>query len=273
MIPPALFDTHAHLDMPRFQGDHRAVLERARAAGVHDVLVPGVHPHTFEGLHTLASQAWPVRLHQAWGLHPQVIPDVDPAHEHQVLAAVEAMCARVPPLAVGECGLDYRIDLSLAPKDRQRRILRFHLALARRLRLPVLLHCLSAHEDMLAELKACGPFPDGVVMHSFSGSSEQLLPFVKLDAFISFAGPVSWANARKAPRAARDCPAPLLLCETDAPDQSPEPVRGQRNEPAHLIHVVNALAAARGEDALETASTCTRNALRLFRLGPPSEVG
>lgn len=269
MTAPELFDTHAHLDMPRFDGDHAGVLERAGAAGVRDVVIPGVHPDTFDGLAALVTTGGPVRLHAAWGLHPQIIPEIPEGEDDSVLERVDGMFERAAAVAVGECGLDYRIDLSRASKERQRRILRFHLALARRRKLPVLLHCLSAHDDMLAELKACGPFPDGVVMHSFSGSSEQMGPFVKLGAFISFAGPVSWPGARKAPRAAHDCPPGLLLCETDSPDQSPVPVRGERNEPAHLVHVVTALASARGETFERVAETTTRNARQLFRLPPP----
>lgn len=261
-----LVDTHCHLDVDRMDGVRAAALERAWSAGVTHLVIPGIHPGSFGALANVCGGPSPVRMVPAWGLHPQWLPDNPVDQDAHAFAAVVDQCARHPPVAVGECGLDHRVvDLNVAPPERQATVLRWHLDLARQLHLPVLLHCLSAHDAMLRILDDL-PLRDGGIMHSFSGSAEVMRAFVKRGLHISFAGPVSWNGARKAPRAAAECPSELLLAETDAPDQAPTPVRGTLNEPAHLVHVVRALAAARGEDPPVTAALTTRNAHRLLRL-------
>jgi TatD DNase family protein len=259
-------DTHCHLDAAAFDADRAATLQRAADAGVTDIMLPGVHPRSFTRLLDLQAECGVVRLHTAFGLHPQLLPELPPEQDDVILAAIAEMCVKHRPLAIGECGLDHRVDSRLAPHARQRRVLAFHLQLARRLELPVLLHCLSAHEDLAQELDAAGELPQGGVMHSFSGSAEQMMQFVQRGLHISFAGPITWPGARKAPRCAAVCPPERLLAETDAPDQAPEPVRGQRNEPANMVHVVAALARARQETEQDTAALCVGNARRLLGL-------
>ncbi|MEW5855747.1 MAG: TatD family hydrolase, partial [Myxococcota bacterium] len=190
-----LVDTHCHLDSARFGADVPEILERAAGAGVMDVVLPGVWPDGFEGLLRLSLQPSPVRLHVAWGLHPQVLPDVPAGADDVAMEEVRRMCERHRPVGIGECGLDYRVDTVAAPPERQRRVLRFHLELARDLRLPVLLHCLSAHDDLLVELDRVGPLPAGGIMHSYSGSAEQARPFLKRGLHLSFTGPVTWTGA------------------------------------------------------------------------------
>lgn len=268
-----LIDTHCHLDNERLAEDRADILARARNAGITDIILPGVWINGFASIQQLAENASsPVRLHAAFGLHPQVLPLVPPQEDAPALATLRQQCSTYRPVAVGECGLDYRVDMSAAPRERQRAVLRAQLELARELRIPVLLHCLSAHEDLVREIDAVGGLPAGGVMHSFSGSAQQVAAFVQRGLHLSFAGPISWPGARKPAEAARCCPAERLLCETDAPDQPPHPHRGERNEPAMLLHVLRALAAAREEPVATTARLCTENARRVFRLGGPADT-
>jgi TatD DNase family protein len=239
-------------------------MERARRAGVSHIVVPTVWPDDFAAAWDVADRAGPVRCHVALGLHPQALPDSPADQDHLALDALRQACAARRPAALGECGLDYRVDLEAAPRERQRHVLRDHLLLANALRLPVLLHCLAAHNDLAALIDDVGGLPAGGVMHAFSGSAEQVDLFVKRGLCLSFAGPVTWPGARKPTRAAAACPGWALLCETDAPDQTPHPYRGTRNEPAYLPLVVEALARARGEGVGETARLCTENARRVL---------
>ena len=261
-----MIDTHCHLDGPAFDSDRSAVLARARDAGVTDLVVPAVHPDGWARLIDLA-RANP-GVHFALGIHPQALPAIDPADDDRNLADLESWLARGGAVAVGECGLDGPTAAAGAPLDRQRSILRGHLAIARRLGLPLILHSLRAHELLRETLEHDG-VPAGGVLHSFSGSAEQLPPFAALGLHLSFAGPVTYDSARKPLAAARAVPPERLLVETDAPDQTPRPHRGTRNEPAHLRLVLSAVAAARGETESSVESLTSANARRLFRLPLP----
>jgi TatD DNase family protein len=260
-----VIDTHCHLDGSAFEADRDAVMERARAAGVTDVVVPAVEPGGWARL--LALCAGSQGLHAALGIHPQALPGIAPADDDRHLSDLETLLNRGVAVAVGECGLDGPTAASGAPLDRQRAVLRGHLAIARRLGLPVLLHSLRAHDALREELERDG-VPWGGVLHSFSGSAEQVPPFAALGLHFSFAGPVTYEAARKPLAAARAVPPDRLLVETDAPDQTPHPHRGSRNEPSYLPLVLEALAGAVGSSPADLEELTTRNARRLLRLTP-----
>jgi TatD DNase family protein len=258
-----MIDTHCHLDRPEFDADRDAALARARAAGVTDLVVPAIGPEGWEGLAALAAANQGV--HFGLGVHPQLLPELDPRGDDRRLAELEAALSRGGAVAVGECGLDGGTAEAGAPLDRQIAVLRGHLALARRFGLPVILHALRALDPLLAVLRE-EPLPAGGVLHSFSGSAEQVGPFAALGLHFSFAGPVTYERARKPLQAARAVPPGRLLLETDAPDQTPRPHRG-RNEPALLPLVAGALAAALGRSPAELEADTAANARALFRLG------
>lgn len=261
-----MIDSHCHLDKPEFDADRDGVLARARAAGVSDVVVPAVGPDAWDGLLRWAARA--PGVHVALGIHPQLLPELDPAGDGARLAALEAALARGGAVAIGECGLDGPSVARGAPMDRQVAVLRGHLALARRFGLPVILHALRAHEPLLA-LLAEEPLPDGGVLHSFSGSAEQVPAYARHGLHFAFAGPVTYERARKPLAAARAVPRDRLLVETDAPDQTPRPHRG-RCEPAYVVEVAAAVAGAIGATVAEVDALTTANARRLFRLPPVS---
>jgi TatD DNase family protein len=266
-----MIDTHCHLDGPAFDADRGEVLARARAAGVTDVVVPAVGPDGWAALRAL-SAAEP-SVHFGLGIHPQLVPELDPRGDDRLLADLEAALACGGAVAVGECGLDGPSTDAGAPLDRQVALLRGQLALARRFGLPVILHVLRTHDAALAVLRE-EPLPHGGVLHSWSGSAEQVGPFAALGLHFSFAGPISYERARKPAAAARAVPADRLLLETDAPDQTPRPARG-RNEPALLPLVAAGVAAALGATAAEVGRRTAENARALFRLRgePPSQPG
>ena len=262
-----MIDTHCHLDMPEFDGDRAQALARAAAAGVQMILVPGVRPRTFSAISDLARMCGDRQtpaVVTAFGVHPQVVTELDTveralALDPDRLAAMARDCGAV---AIGECGLDgATADLPL-----QESIFRAQVRAARAAGLPLVIHVFRAHglaPRILAEEKA-GEV--GGVMHSYSGGVGLLGVYRDLGLYFSFAGPVTYSNARRPLEAARAVPDALLLAETDAPDQAPEPHRGQRSEPAFVAEVIAGLAAARRQDPRETAALTTRNARRLFRL-------
>ncbi|WP_242372609.1 MULTISPECIES: TatD family hydrolase [Anaeromyxobacter] len=259
-----MIDTHCHLDKLEFAPDRDRVLERARAAGVSEVVVPAIGPDGWAGLAGWA-RANP-GVHFGLGLHPQLLPELDPRDDARHLAALEAALAEGGAVAVGECGLDGPSVAAGAPLERQVRVLRAHLALARRHRLPVVLHCLKLHEPLIALLEEA-PLPAGGVLHSFSGSADQVKGYLRFGLHFSFAGPVTYERARRPIAAVQAVPPDRLLLETDAPDQTPRPHRG-RNEPAFLPEIASAVARATGRSVEEVDALTTANARALFRLGP-----
>ncbi len=261
-LEPAVIDTHCHLDKPEFDADREAVLSRARGAGVTDIVVPAVGPDRWDALAAWASRT--PGLHFGLGIHPQLLPELDAAGDDRRLADLEAALAPGGAVGIGEGGLDGPSVDAGAAMDRQVAVLRAHLRLARRLGLPVMLHCLGAHEPMLSLLEE-EPLPAGGVLHSYSGSADQVRGYLRHGLHFSFAGPVTYERARKPLEAARAVPRERLLLETDAPDQTPRPHRG-RNEPAFLPGIAAALAAAIGVAPAELDALTTANARALFRL-------
>lgn len=253
--PFKLFDSHAHLDASEFDPDRAEVLRRARDVGVGDVLVPAVTADGWPKLHELC--AADPGLHPAYGLHPcflsrQVEDDI---------ARLEDWLGGHPAVAVGECGLDH-FEPGL-DRDRQLRVLHAHFELSHRFDLPLVLHARHAFAQVIEALRAFGKPLRGLV-HSFSGSLEQARELARIGFSVGIGGPVTHERAQRLRRMVASLPVECLLLETDAPDQPGLQHRGERNEPAYLIEVLQCVAGLRGVDAAELAHTTTENARRLF---------
>lgn len=264
-----MIDTHCHLDASRFDEDRADVLARAWAAGLQGIVIPAVGPDTWEPLLALPRQD--ARIQVGLGIHPQFLPSLPPEHDDAHLERLDALLSQGGAVAVGECGLDMPSTVG-APMERQVRVLRGHLALARKHGLPVLMHCHRAHPALIELLKE-EAFPEaGILMHSYSGGAELARFYIQKGCYFSFAGPVTWAEARKPLDALRVIPPERLMAETDAPDQAPTPHRGQRSEPGYLPLIIEGMARARGEPVEVLAQRTTENARRLFReaFPPPS---
>jgi TatD DNase family protein len=257
-----VIDSHCHLDVAAFDADREAVLARAAAAGITGILVPAIRPRTWPALVALA-RAHAGVLRVALGVHPQVVPELDagelPADLPEALARA---CEQAGPLAVaiGECGLDG----GTGERELQQTILRAHVRAARALGKPLVVHVLRAHDLAPQVLREERASEVGGVLHSYSGGAELVAVYRDLGFAFSFAGPVTYPNARKPLDAARAVPDELLLAETDAPDQAPVAHRGRRSEPAFLADVVAGLAAARGQPVAEVAALTAENARRMF---------
>lgn len=252
-----MIDTHCHLDLPIFDEDRAEVLARAKAAGVTCV-VPAVRPSTWDG--TIA-----VGVAFALGVHPQVVPELSAA-ERALAADADALVAAIAgrgAIAVGECGLDG----GTGDRDLQEQIFRAHLRAAKALALPVIVHVLRAHDAAPRILREEGVTAG--VMHSYSGGADLVPVYAALGLACSFAGPITYDNARRPIEAARAVPAELLLAETDAPDQAPARYRGQRSEPHMVAEVIAGLARARGVAVDELAALTTANARRVLGVLDP----
>lgn len=249
-----LVDSHCHLDVPEFDADRDAVIDRAISAGVLQQVVPAISAQGWENLHALceANQA----LHPAYGLHPMYLDE----HADGDLARLDAWLQTHRAVAVGECGLDYFVEG--LDRDRQQYFFEGQLALARKHDLPVIVHARKAVEAVIAAIRKGGP-SRGVV-HSYSGSIEQARQLWDLGYLVGLGGPVTYDRAKRLRRIAAEMPLEFLVLETDAPDQPDARHRGQRNEPSRLPNVLQAIADLRTEGADRIAAATTANARRLF---------
>jgi TatD DNase family protein len=245
-----VIDTHAHLD----PAEATEVLARAREAGVERVIAVAT---TLAGAReTLALAEHHDGVYACLGVHPHNAGDSDADR----LDELSPLLADERAVAVGETGLDYFRDY--APRPAQRRLFERQLELAREHGKPVVIHTRAADDDTLAVLAG---FDGTVVLHCFS-SPPLLEPALERGWYVSFAGNVTYPNAKDLRIAARAVPADRLLAETDSPYLSPQPVRGRRNEPANVVHTLAALAEARSVDAGALAEQIDANASAAFRL-------
>jgi TatD DNase family protein len=245
-----VIDTHAHLDACADPPDE--LVRRAREAGVGTILTVGTTIDRGRTALELADRH--EEVFAILGIHPHEATD-----DHD-LAEVRDLLAHPRAVAVGETGLDFFRDY--APHERQRALFRLHLELASDVRKPVVIHNRAADADVLEELAS---FDGTVVLHCFS-SPAALPSALERGYYVSFAGNLTYKNASELRLAATQVPRERLLTETDAPYLAPEPLRGRPNEPAHVVHTLAALAAARGEEVDELAAHVEDNARRAFGL-------
>lgn len=249
-----MIDTHAHLDacaeLPA------VVLERARAAGVRRVVAIGSGLESCRT--TLAIAEREDGVVAALGVHPHQAGTATAAD----VGELRRLLASPRAVAVGEAGLDYYRDY--APRRRQAELFQAQIDLAVELGKALVVHTRGADEETLAALEAL-PSAVPVILHCFS--SPALLPAaLERGYYVSFAGNVTYPKAASLRAAAVRVPADRLLAETDSPYLAPQPVRGRRNEPAHVVHVLAALALARREPASSLERRIEANAAAAFRL-------
>lgn len=264
-LPPApdplagpVTDAHAHLDACGCvdAADVAAAMDRAAAVGVTRVVTVA---------DDLESARWVVGaagghpgLYAAVALHPTRADTLDETTRQGLTELAGA--PRV--VAIGETGLDFYWPA--APHDAQREAFAWHIDLAKRVGLPLMIHDRNAHEAVLDVLHAEGA-PETVIFHCFSGDAGFARRCADAGFVLSFAGPVTFRNAPDLAEAARIVPAELILAETDAPFLTPHPHRGRRNEPFALPWTVRALAALRGVDEQEWCAILSATAERVYR--------
>ncbi|MBI2933388.1 MAG: TatD family hydrolase [Planctomycetes bacterium] len=251
-----LIDSHAHLDDAAFDADRDAVLERARRNDVRRIVTVGTDPTSCEKALAIAEAEDGVVA--ALGLHP---------HESDRcagddLARLRRLAASPKVVAIGETGLDYA--KKFAAVENQQALFRRHLALARELGKPVVIHCRDAHADTRAILREEG-IRRGVI-HCFSGHADDARDYLALGFHLSIAGPVTFANAHKLRETVRVIPLERLLIETDCPLLAPVPHRGRRNEPSYVLYVAAAVAREHDTTPERVAEITSRNACSLFSI-------
>ncbi len=242
----------------RYGGETKDVLQRARAAGVSRMTVIGTRAADSEAAVQLSENEEGVFC--AVGIHPNDVDDVDEKEWGRIKDLVDT--GEVS--AIGETGLDW--FRTVASKENQQLFFDRHIGLSQATELPLVIHTRESIRDVLNALaKATQQKPMTGVLHAFSGTAEEAAEALELGFYIGFAGMVTFRSAESLREVAKTVPLDRLLIETDSPFLSPEPLRGKRNEPAHVVHTARCLANIRGETIESLAAATTANACRLFR--------
>ncbi len=255
-----LIDTHAHLNDAKYDDDRDDCVNRAREAGVRQIVNIGSGYGFESNRRSLEVARTYAGVFSTVGLHPHEAAEWSPEIEAELVRL-----AKDPKVvAVGEIGLDYFYDN--AAVDVQHETFRKMVRLALRLDRPVVIHNRDAHEDTERILREEGQGAVRGVIHSFTGEPADAERFLKLGFYISIPGIVTFNKGENVRESARMVPEDKLLVETDSPYLTPIPFRGKRNEPAYVKYVLERIATERKADPEVLAAQTTRNARTLFGL-------
>ena len=249
-------DSHAHIVCGDYQNDLESVLKRAEDAGVRRIMIMCTTEEEAEKAVSLVERD-PFRCQAAYGIHPE---DVKTGNERW-----ERFCEiiRHPLIScVGEIGLDYYWEKDR--KQEQKELFIRQIEEARIVRKPILVHSRDAIRDtyeIMKEHRISG------IMHCFSSSAEMAREFTKAGYYLAFGGAITFKNARHSKEAAAAVDQRWILSETDCPYMSPEPVRGTRNEPANIPHIVSVIASVCGKEKEEMKTVIAENYDRFLKEG------
>ncbi len=245
-----LIDSHVNLHAPAFAEDRSEVIARARQAGVGLMLTICDRLSNFPAVNAIA-EAEP----DVWctaGVHPHEAKDYQGLRADVLIDLAKG--GRV--VGIGECGLDYHYDLS--PREQQREVFAAHIAAAQVSGLPLVVHTREADEDMAEMLEAAHRTqPFKLLMHCYTSGAELARRTASLGAWFSVSGIATFKAAGDVRKVIADMPSDRIIVETDCPYLAPVPMRGRRNEPAYLLHVLAKLAEIRGWSPVEAETRTT----------------
>ena len=250
-----MIDSHSHLTMHRYNDDRDAVIARAVAAGVTQLLQVGCTLEDSRAVVALSARV--PGIYASVGVHPHQATTVNA----EVLDALETLLQHPKVLAWGEIGLDFYYDHS--PRDVQQAAFEAQLQRAIQCAVPVVIHTRQA-ESATLEMLRHHPLPRSGHVHCFTGTPGMAEHLLDMGLSIGFTGIVSFAKADNVREALRVVPLDRLLIETDSPYLAPLPHRGKRNEPAFVVHVAEAIAEVKKVPVTDILDHSTQNFYRLY---------
>ncbi|MBS1188780.1 MAG: TatD-related deoxyribonuclease [Rhodocyclaceae bacterium] len=250
-----LVDSHCHLDFPDLAARLPELLAAMADNDVGAAVCIGVNLEDFHQVLALAEVHQ--HLYATVGVHPEYQDVEEPTVER-----LTGLADHPKVIAIGETGLDYYWQKDRPEWQRQR--FRTHIRAAKSCAKPLVIHTRDSAEDTLRLLAEEGAETVGGVMHCFTENWEVASRALDLGFYLSFSGIVTFKNAVALKEVARRAPLDRILVETDSPYLAPVPHRGKTNQPAHVRHVAEELAALRGVSCAEIATATTENFFRLF---------
>ena len=253
-----MIDSHAHYDDEKFDMDRDQVLQDCITHGVTHILNAGSHLESPKKSIELAKKH--PFVYAAVGVHPHDVSECD----INTIDTLTSFSEADKVVAIGEIGLDYHYDFS--PREVQREWFAKQIALARKLKLPIIIHDRESHKDVLDIIKSEKAGEVGGVFHCFSGSKEMAREVLNLGFKIGLGGAITFKNAQKPIEVLRYVPLDMLLVETDCPYMTPEPHRGKRNWSGYIELVLNKISEIKEIDYALAEEATTNNAIHLFKL-------
>ena len=252
-----LIDTHAHLYAPAFEAEIEKIIERSQDHRVRKIYMPNVDVDTIDSMLTLEDQ-YPDLCAAMIGIHPCYIG----RDFQKQLGHVETWLSKRSFAAIGEIGIDLYRDKTY--QAQQEEALTIQLNWAQQYQLPVVIHCRGGIKKTLQLLERHQDGNLKGIFHCFSGSLAEAESIIALGFYLGIGGVVTFKNVGL-DQVITAIDLDHLVLETDAPYLAPTPHRGQRNEPAYLLHIANKLAEIKAVDVETVAQVTTANAMNVFR--------
>jgi TatD DNase family protein len=249
-----IIETHVHISDAKYDADREEMLKRAEAAGVKKFINIGAEAAETRKVADFDRQD----VYKSVGLHPHYAGEFDDDFYMEIKGYLKN---KKNIAAIGEIGLDY--FKSMTAKDLQEKVFRKLLGLAKDSGLPVVIHSREAFEDVFKILKEFNLEKRGII-HCFTGDSETAKKFIGEGYLLGIGGVITFPNAGVLKQTLAQLPLEAIVLETDAPWLAPQQVRGKRNEPAFLRHVVTAIAGLKGVSEAEVERVTTENACKVF---------
>jgi TatD DNase family protein len=252
-----LVDSHVHLLSRQFNRDREEVIERAFRGGNEFLIEVAADVPTLDQVVKLPLSY--KNIYTAVGVHPHDAKEVD----GPFLTRLDRLADQPGVVAVGEIGLDFYRDLS--PRDVQKKVFVEQITVAKRKKLPIIVHVRQAYREALDILEKTQACEHGGVLHCFSGDGAAARRALGMGFMLGFGGTITYAHS-SGPQIVAITPLDRILLETDAPYLAPEPHRSKRNEPAYVSLVLDAVATMKSVPRDEVEKVTTSNARRLFRV-------
>lgn len=251
-------DTHCHLDGEEFHDDLDAVVQRAREAGCAKILVPAIDLPSCQTVMEVCRR-FPGYAYPMLGLHPEEVK----SNWQEVLSSITYQLSTVNSLAIGEVGLDFYWSREF--EKEQLEAFEEQVRWSVETRLPLMIHCRKAQNEMVNILKRYARNLPGGVFHCFTGNEIEARQLLEFENFVLGIGGVMTFKKSHLPEVLPACvPLDRIVLETDAPYMAPVPMRGQRNEPAFIPHVITRMAEAYGVTEEEICRKTNENVARFF---------
>ena len=252
-------DTHCHLDGEEFNEDRAAVMQRAREAGAQAIFLPAIDLLSSKQILALCEQ-YPDYLYPMIGLHPEEVR----SDWKEVLNALTPLLGR-SPIAIGEVGLDFYWSREF--EQEQLEAFEAQVRWSVESGLPLMIHCRKAQNELVTILKRYARELPGGVFHCFTGNEKEAAELLQFPQFVLGIGGVLTFKKSHLPEVLpASVPLHRLVLETDAPYMAPVPLRGQRNEPAYVRHIITRLAETYGVSEDEVCRQTNANVNRVFGL-------
>ena len=253
-----MIDTHSHLDVEEFKDDLTDVIARAKEAGVEKVFIPAIDLNSCRSVLNVCN-AYPSYAYPMFGLHPEEVK----ADYKKQLALIRTVIDANKPIAIGEVGLDYYWSREF--EREQLDAFRIQVEWSVETRLPLMIHCRKAQNEMINLLRQYKKDLPGGVFHCFTGNEKEAEQLLQFDRFVLGIGGVSTFKKSPLPVVLpKSVPLDRIVLETDSPYMAPTPMRGKRNESAFVRYVMLCLAEAYGVTPEEMEQATNKNVNRIF---------